>query len=81
MKKFLKLFASLSMALSLVAVNVHASETVEVKNEEELLTAINKLGIGPMGLGGDTTALAVNVEYSNTATYIMPVAVNGNSWQ
>ena len=40
MKKFLKLFASLSMALSLVAVNVHASETVEVKNEEELLTAL-----------------------------------------
>ena len=40
MKKILKLFASLSMALSLVAVNVHASETVEVKNEEELLTAL-----------------------------------------
>lgn len=40
MKKILKLFASLSMALSLVAVNVHASETVEVKNEQELLTAL-----------------------------------------
>lgn len=40
MKKILKLFASLSMALSLVAVNVNASETVEVKNEQELLTAL-----------------------------------------
>ena len=48
--------------------------------ENELKDAINSLGIGPMGLGGKTTALAVNVEYSNTHTPNLPVAVKILCW-
>ena len=44
--------------------------------EDELLTLINKTGIGPQGLGGTTTALAVNIETYPTHIGGMPVAVN-----
>jgi fumarate hydratase subunit alpha len=44
--------------------------------ETELLTSINKLGIGPAGLGGRVTALAVNVEVFATHIAGLPVAVN-----
>ena len=48
--------------------------------EEELRAALNMSQIGPMGMGGDTTALAVNIEYSGTHRPWMPVAVNINCW-
>ena len=44
--------------------------------EKEILTAVNKLGIGPQGFGGKTTALAVNIEYAPCHTASLPVAVN-----
>ncbi len=44
--------------------------------EEELLTRINNLGIGPAGLGGTQTALAVNIETYPTHIAGLPVAVN-----
>lgn len=44
--------------------------------EEELLTEINKMGFGPAGLGGNTTALGVNIETAPTHIAGMPVAVN-----
>ena len=44
--------------------------------EEELLTKINKLGIGPGGLGGTQTAIAVNVETYPTHIAGLPVAIN-----
>ena len=44
--------------------------------EEELLFMINKLGIGPAGLGGRNTALAVNIETYATHIAGLPVAVN-----
>ncbi len=44
--------------------------------EESLLIGINKLGIGPSGLGGRITALAVNVEMFPTHIAGLPVAVN-----
>ena len=44
--------------------------------EEELLEQINKIGIGPGGLGGSTTALAVNVNTYPTHIAGLPVAVN-----
>lgn len=44
--------------------------------EEELLQEINRLGIGPGGLGGKTTALAVNIETYPTHIAGMPLAVN-----
>jgi fumarate hydratase subunit alpha len=44
--------------------------------EDELLTRINNLGIGPMGLGGRTTALAVHVNKFPTHISSIPCAVN-----
>ena len=44
--------------------------------EEELLEKINELGIGPQGFGGNTTALAVNIETAPTHIAGLPVAVN-----
>ena len=44
--------------------------------EEELLGKINRLGIGPGGLGGTTTALAVNINTYPTHIAGLPVAVN-----
>lgn len=44
--------------------------------EKELLEEINQLNIGPMGIGGKTTALAVKVEVASCHIASMPVAVN-----
>ena len=44
--------------------------------EEEMLEAVNALGIGPQGFGGKTTALAVNIEAAPTHIAGLPVAVN-----
>ena len=44
--------------------------------EEEMLQRINQLGIGPAGLGGKTTALAVNIETYATHIAGLPVAIN-----
>ena len=53
------------------------SEIEYVKElEEELLTKINSLGFGPGGLGGTTTALAVNINTYPTHIAGLPVAVN-----
>ncbi|MCK8828268.1 fumarate hydratase [Natroniella acetigena] len=46
--------------------------------EEELLVKINQLGIGPQGFGGETTALAVNINDYPTHIAGLPVAVNIN---
>lgn len=48
--------------------------------ETELLKSVNSLGIGPAGIGGDTTALAVKVECTATHTAICPVAINFHCW-
>ncbi|MDD4237100.1 MAG: fumarate hydratase [Desulfotomaculaceae bacterium] len=48
------------------------------KLEDELLEEINKLGIGPQGLGGRTTALAVHIEIYAAHIASLPVAVNIN---
>lgn len=50
------------------------------KYEQELCDAVNTLGIGPMGLGGDTTALAVKVRRGDCHTASLPVAVNVQCW-
>lgn len=44
--------------------------------EKDLLDSINSIGIGPAGLGGKTTALAVNIETYATHIACLPVAVN-----
>ncbi len=48
--------------------------------ERELEERINRLGLGPMGLGGRTTCLGVKVEYAHTHTASLPVAVNLLCW-
>lgn len=48
------------------------------KLEEELIEEINKLGIGPQGFGGRTTALGINIEVYPTHIAGLPVAVNIN---
>ena len=58
--------------------NLHEKPEKEyVRNlEEEMLEKINRLGIGPGGLGGTKTALAVNIETYPTHIAGLPVAVN-----
>lgn len=48
--------------------------------EDELLRAINSTGIGPMGLGGAVTSLAVHIEQAHTHITQLPVAVNMQCW-
>jgi len=57
-------------------VGSHNSDPRYAALEDELLEAINRLGIGPAGIGGATTALAVNIDYCPTHIAGMPVAVN-----
>lgn len=57
---------------------VHAEPMVAAM-EERLLAAVNATGFGPMGTGGDTTALAVHVDYSSGHGFV-PVAVCFNCW-
>jgi fumarate hydratase subunit alpha len=44
------------------------------------LEAVNTTGIGPMGLGGKTTALDVHIEIASTHITSLPVAVNFQCW-
>ena len=57
-------------------VGVHSDIPYVKELEEEMLEKINQLGIGPGGLGGTTTALAVNVNTYATHIAGLPVAVN-----
>jgi len=50
------------------------------KMEEELEEAINSMGRGPMGLGGDITALAVHIETAYTHITQNPIAINTQCW-
>ena len=54
-------------------------EPILASMEQRLLTAINSMGFGPMGTGGDTTAMAVHVDYAASHGF-MPVAVALNCW-
>ena len=53
-----------------------SSDPMLAQMEAELLSRINDLGIGPQGLGGRTTALAVHIEQMPTHIAGLPVAVN-----
>jgi fumarate hydratase subunit alpha len=48
--------------------------------EDELLDIANKTGIGPMGLGGKTTVLGVNIELADTHTAGLPVGICVQCW-
>ena len=57
-------------------VNEHSSIAYIAEMEKEMLDKINKTGIGPGGLGGTNTALAVNINTYATHIAGLPVAVN-----
>lgn len=57
-------------------VNEHSPIPYVKELEEELLEKINRTGIGPGGLGGSTTAMAVNIETYPTHIAGLPVAIN-----
>ena len=59
-------------------VGEHNTDPEVADLEKELLEKVNKLGIGPMGYGGRTTALAVNVEVFPSHIAGMPLAINLN---
>ncbi|HEV2685117.1 MAG TPA: fumarate hydratase, partial [Actinomycetota bacterium] len=54
----------------------HCADADAAKLEDELTEAVNLLGVGPQGLGGDATAFAVHVELAATHITMNPVAVN-----
>ncbi len=57
----------------------HPEEEI-AKLESELLELVNSTGVGPMGLGGKTTALDVKIEYAHCHTASLPVAINFQCW-
>lgn len=59
-------------------INIRNENPMYRELEKNLLERINKLGIGPQGMGGTTTALAVNIETFPTHIAGLPVAVNVN---
>jgi len=72
--------ADLCMHLAKVAatrpLGSHCEDPEGAKLESELTAAVNMLGVGPQGLGGDSTAFAVHVETAATHITMNPVAVN-----
>ncbi len=57
-----------------------AEDPTVARLEEDLLSRINALGIGPMGFGGKTTALGVSVEWAYCHTASLPVSVSIQCW-
>ncbi|MBE7054568.1 MAG: fumarate hydratase [Ruminococcaceae bacterium] len=68
--------AQLAKKATFRSIDIRNNDTKYLQIEEELLNDINKMGFGPAGLGGRTTALAVNIETMPTHIAGMPVAVN-----
>jgi fumarate hydratase subunit alpha len=61
-------------------INIRNEDTHIEKLEEDILRIINETGIGTMGLGGKTTALAVNIELGYTHTGGLPVGLVFQCW-
>ena len=68
--------AQLAKKATFRAVDTRNPDERYAQLEDELLESINKMGFGPAGLGGTTTAIGVNIETSPTHIAGMPVAVN-----
>ncbi len=74
------LCAALAKKAVLRPLGSHNDDPVIAAIEDELHEAANELGIGPMGLGGRTTVLGVNIEHAHTHITQNPVAVNLQCW-
>lgn len=59
-------------------IGTHSEDEMIADLEKEMIKKINDLGIGPQGLGGNTTVLAVNIETFPTHIAGLPVVVNIN---
>jgi tartrate/fumarate subfamily iron-sulfur-dependent hydro-lyase alpha chain len=72
--------SDLSVALAKRAatreLGTHCDDPEGAALEKELSAAVNQLGIGPQGLGGDSTAFAVHIELASTHITMNPIAVN-----
>ena len=68
--------AQLAKKATFRAVDTRNPDERYAQLEDELLKSINKMGFGPAGIGGTTTAIGVNIETSPTHIAGMPVAVN-----
>lgn len=68
--------AQLAKKATIRPINIKNPDKRFADLENELLVAINNMGFGPAGLGGNTTALGVNIETYPTHIAGMPVAVN-----
>jgi len=66
----------LAKAAATRALGTRCADPEGAKLEEALTRAVNMLGVGPQGLGGDSTAFAVHVETAATHITMNPVAVN-----
>ena len=66
----------LAKKATLRKVGQHHSDERYARLEKEILAEVNNLGIGPAGLGGRMTTLAINIEHFPTHIAGMPVAVN-----
>lgn len=61
-------------------VDTYHPDPIVANLEKHLLKVVNKTGIGPMGMGGGVTALAVHAEICGTHTGAVPVAVSVQCW-
>ncbi|MCC7564132.1 MAG: fumarate hydratase, partial [Methanobacterium sp.] len=61
-------------------VGVNHSEKRVSNLEMDILEMVNSTGIGPMGMGGKTTALDVKIEYADTHTAGLPIGVCIQCW-
>lgn len=68
--------AQLAKKATFRRIDTHNPDARYAALEDELLGRINKMGFGPAGLGGSTSAIGVNIETSPTHIAGMPVAVN-----
>jgi tartrate/fumarate subfamily iron-sulfur-dependent hydro-lyase alpha chain len=74
------LCATLAKKAVLRPLGTQSDDPIVAALERELLAAANELGLGPMGLGGRTTVLGVNIEHAHTHITQNPVAVNLQCW-
>jgi len=71
--------AKMAKEATLRAHGEHSTDPMVAALEDRLLAAINQTGFGPMGTGGDATAMAVNVNISHGHGFV-PIAVCFNCW-
>ena len=71
--------AKMAKEATLRPIGTKNDEPILVEMEARLVDAVNKTGFGPMGTGGDATAMAVHVNYAAGHGFT-PVAVAFNCW-